>query len=108
VVLDKTWRPASHGSQHAKRIFRGQRAQRDLRRWLDGRGLDSAWMPSDVQFLKWALDEAVWWRCPEIIAPLRKLVHEAGVPHWRSWIYGMLTRRPAPDWVSVEPSVREE
>ena len=108
VVLDKTWRQASHGSQHAKRIFRGQRAQRDLRRWLDGRGLDSAWMPSDVQFLKWALDEAVWWRCPEIIAPLRKLAHEAGVPHWRSWIYGMLTRRPAPDWVSVEPSVREE
>ena len=108
VVLDKTWRPASHGSQHAKRIFRGQRAQRDLRRWLDGHGLDSAWMPSDVQFLKWALDETVWWRCPEIIAPLRKLVHEAGVPHWRSWIYGMLTRRPAPDWVSVEPSVREE
>ena len=108
VVLDKTWRPASHGSQHTKRIFRGQRAQRDLRRWLDGRGLDSAWMPSDVQFLKWALDEAVWWRCPEIIAPLRKLAHEAGVPHWRSWIYGMLTRRPAPDWVSVEPSVREE
>lgn len=108
VVLDKTWRPASHGSQHAKRIFRGQRAQRDLRRWLDGRGLDSAWMPSDVQFLKWALDEAVWWRCPEIVAPLRKLAHQAGVPHWRSWIYGMLTRRPAPDWVSVEPSVREE
>lgn len=108
VVLDKTWRPASHGSQHAKRIFRGQRAQRDLRRWLDGHGLDSAWMPSDVQFLNWALDEAVWWRCPEIVAPLRKLAHQAGVPHWRSWIYGMLTRRPAPDWVSIEPSVREE
>ena len=108
VVLDKTWRPASHGSQHAKRIFRGQRAQRDLRRWLDGHGLDSAWMPSDVQFLNWALDEAVWWRCPEIVAPLRKLAHQAGVPHWRSWIYGMLTRRPAPDWVCVEPSVREE
>lgn len=108
VVLDKTWRPASHGSQHAKRIFRGQRAQRDLRRWLDGHGLDSAWMPRDVQFLKWALDEAVWWRCPEIVAPLRMLAREARIWHWRSWIYGMLTRRPAPDWVSVEPSVREE
>jgi glycosyltransferase involved in cell wall biosynthesis len=108
VVLDKTWRPASHGSQHAKRIFRGQRAQRDLRSWLEARGIDADWMPSDAQFLKWALDEAVWWRCPEIIAPLRTLAREAGVWHWRSWIYGMLTRRSAPDWVSVEPSVREE
>jgi glycosyltransferase involved in cell wall biosynthesis len=108
VVLDKTWRPASHGSQHAKRIFRGQRAQRDLRCWLDGCGLDSAWMPRDVQFLKWSLDEAVWWRCPEIIAPLRTLAREAGIWHWRSWIYGILTSRPAPDWVCVEPSVREE
>ena len=108
VVLDKTWRPASHGSQHAKRIFRGQRAQRDLRSWLEARGIDADWMPSDAQFLKWALDEAVWWRCPEIITPLRTLAREAGVWHWRSWIYGMLTRRSAPDWVSVEPSVREE
>ena len=108
VVLDKTWRLASHGSQHAKRIFRGQRAQRDLRRWLDGRGLDSAWMPSDVQFLKWALDEAVWWRCPEIIAPLRKLAHEAGVSHWRSWLYGMVVRRTEPAWINVEPQVLQE
>jgi glycosyltransferase involved in cell wall biosynthesis len=108
VVLDKTWRPASHGSQHAKRIFRGQRAQRDLRRWLDGRGLDSAWMPSDVHFLKWALDEAVWRRCPEIIVPLRKLAHEAGVPHWRSWLYGMVVRRTEPTWINVEPQVLQE
>ena len=108
VVLDKTWRPASHGSQHAKRIFRGQRAQRDLRRWLDGRGLDSAWMPSDVQFLKWALDEAVWWRCPEIIAPLRKLAHEAGGLHWRSWLYGMVVRQTEPAWINVEPQVLQE
>lgn len=105
VVLDKTWRPASHGSQHAKRIFRGQSAQRDLRRWLDGRGLDSAWMPSDVQFLKWALDEAVWLRCPEIIGPLRKLAHEAGLWHWRSWLYGMAVRRTEPEWIHVEPQM---
>lgn len=108
VVLDKTWRPASHGSQHAKRIFRGQRAQRDLRCWLNGRGLHSAWLPSDVQFLKWALDEAVWWRCPEIIVPLRKLAVAAGVSHWRSWIYGLVARRPAPGWVNEEPKVRDE
>lgn len=108
VVLDKTWRPSSHGSQHAKRIFRGQRAQRDLRGWLVERGLDSDWMPSDAQFLKWALDEAVWWRCPEIIAPLRKLARKAGVPHWRSWLYGMAARRPEPAWINVEPQVLQE
>lgn len=105
VVLDKTWRPASHGSQHAKRIFRGQRAQRDLRRWLDGRGLDSAWMPSDVQFLKWALDEAVWWRCPEIVAPLRRLARKQGLWHWRSWLYGMAVLRPEPEWIGTKPQV---
>lgn len=105
VVLDKTWRPGSHGSQHAKRIFRGQRAQRDLRGWLGGRGLDSSWMPGDAQILKWALDEAVWWRCPEIIAPLRKLARGAGVRHWRSWLYGMPVRRPEPEWTNVEPRV---
>jgi glycosyltransferase involved in cell wall biosynthesis len=108
VVLDKTWRPASHGSQHAKRIFRGQRAQRDLRCWLDGHGLDSAWMPRDAQFLKWALDEAVWWRCPEIIAPLRKLARKEGVQHLRSWLYGMAVRRPEPEWINVEPQVMQQ
>ena len=106
VVLDKTWRPASHGSQHAKRIFRGQRAQRDLRCWLTERGLPADWLPADAQFLKWALDEAVWWRCPEIIAPLRKLARKAGVRHWRSWLYGMAVCRPEPEWIDIEPSVQ--
>lgn len=105
VVLDKTWRPASHGSQHAKRIFRGQRAQRHLRGWLEERGLDSAWMPSDAQFLTWALDEAVWRRCPEIIEPLRNLARAAGVWHWRSWLYGLAVRRPVPEWIDVNPQV---
>ena len=106
MVLDKTWRPASHGSQHAKRIFRGQRAQRDLRCWLAERGLNADWLPADSQFLKWALDEAVWWRCPEIIAPLRKLAREQGVRHWRSWLYGMAVRCPEPEWIGIEPSVQ--
>jgi len=108
VVLDKTWRPASHGSQHAKRIFRGQRAQRDLRGWLASRKLSTDWMPSDVQFLKWALDEAVWRRCPEIIPPLRRLARTAGVRHGRSWLYSLVARGPKPDWLGVEPEVLEE
>ena len=108
VVLDKTWRPASHGSQHAKRIFRGQRAQRDLRDWLAGKGLAAGWMPSDAQFLKWALDEAVWRRHPEIIPPLRRLARSAGVRHWRSCLYSLAIRRSEPDWLNVEPEVLEE
>jgi len=108
VVLDKTWRPASHGSQHAKRIFRGQRAQRDLRRWLTERGLDAAWLPSDAAFLRWALDEAVWCRCPEIIPPLRRLSRSAGVRHARSFLYSLAVRCPEPDWLVVEPKVLEE
>jgi hypothetical protein len=105
VVLDKTWRPASHGSQHAKRIFRGQRAQRDLREWLDARGLDSTWLPSDEQFVKWALDEAVWWNCPEIIPPLRKLAGTLGVHHWRSWGYGLVARKEVPNWIDAAPQI---
>lgn len=105
VVLDKTWRPASHGSQHAKRIFRGQRAQRDLRSWLEARGIDAAWMPSDAQFLKWALDEAVWWRCPEIIPPLRKMAGQIGVRHWRSFVYGLVSPGKIPAWVEEMPRV---
>lgn len=108
VVLDKTWRPASHGSQHAKRIFRGQRAQRDLRNWLAGRGLDAAWLPSDATFLRWALDEAVWRRCPEIIPPLHALARPAGVRHWRSFLYSLAVRRPEPDWISLEPRILEQ
>ncbi|MCX6970105.1 MAG: glycosyltransferase family A protein [Verrucomicrobia bacterium] len=108
VVLDKTWRPVSHGSQHAKRIFRGQRAQRDLRGWLAKREVDTSWMPSDAEFFRWALDEAVWRRCPEIIPPLRKLAKAEGVRHWRSFLYSLAVRRPLPDWIGVEPKVLEE
>jgi len=108
VVLDKTWRPASHGSQHAKRIFRSQRAQRDLRGWLAARGLDATWLPSDATFLRWALDEAVWRRCPEIIPPLRRLARSAGCRHAGSFLYSLAIRRPEPDWLGLEPKVLEE
>jgi hypothetical protein len=105
VVLDKTWRPASHGSQHAKRIYRGQRMQRDLRQWLVEKNCSVAWMPTDEQLMKWALDESVWWRCPEIIPPLRKIAKELGVSHWRSFLYGAAFRRPCPEWLVVKPQV---
>ena len=108
VVLDKTWRPSSHGSQHSKRIFRGQQAQRNLRQWLQDQKLDTEWMPGDAIFLRWALDEAVWRRCPEIIPPLRRVARAAGIRHWRSFLYSLVTRQPAPDWISLEPRILEE
>jgi len=108
VVLDKTWRLASHGSQHAKRIFRGQRAQRDLRGWLQHHAIDASWMPSDADFLRDALDEAVWRRCPEIIQPLRRLARSAGVWHWRSFLYSLAGHHPEPDWLNVDPKALEE
>lgn len=107
VVLDKTWRPASHGSQHAKRIFRSQRAQRDLRAWLTARGLDAGWLPADAELVRWALDEAVWHRCPEIIPPLRRLAKACGLRHLRSLLCVLAGRRAEPDWIGVEPAVLE-
>ena len=69
------------------------------------KNLSASWMPGDAQFVKWALDEAVWWRCPEIIAPLRRIAKELGVSHWRSFLYGAAVRRPCPEWVAIEPQV---
>jgi len=109
VVLDKTWRPSSHGSQHAKRIFRGQRAQRDLRGWCAGLGLDASWIPDDREILRRALDEAVWRRERALIRPLRALAAAAGLRHWRSALYALAAPAGAPpDWAGVEPRAVHE
>jgi len=105
VVLDKTWRPSSHGSQHAKRIYRGQRAQRDLRAWCRDRELDASWMPQDAEILCRALDEALWRREFGILKPLRKLARLHGLSHWRSALVSAVFRRPPPDWIAVEPRI---
>jgi glycosyltransferase involved in cell wall biosynthesis len=105
VVLDKTWRPSSHGSQHAKRIFRGQRAQRDLRTWCEDRALDASWIPADTEILRRALDEALWRREFGVLKPLRTLAAECGLTHWKSALTSALTNSPEPDWIHVEPQV---
>lgn len=107
VVLDKIWRPSSHGSQHAKRIFRGQRAQRDLRVWCRERGLDDSWMPQDAEILRRALDETLWRREFSILEPLRRQASALGVRHGKSALAALLFRRPVPDWVSIEPRICE-
>lgn len=105
VVLDKRWQPASHGSQHAKRIYRGQLAQRRLRAWCESNGADASWIPSEQVIVRWALDEAVWLRCPEILSALRREARAVGVQHWRSWLAGLVFRRPEPDWL-VQSGIR--
>lgn len=105
VVLDKTWRPSSHGSQHAKRIYRGQRAQRDLRGWCQDRGLDDSWMPPDSEILRRALDETLWRREFRILKPLRDLARHHGLSHWRSALVSAVLSSPPPDWIAVEPRI---
>lgn len=102
-VLDKTWMPASHGSQHAKRIYRGQKAQRALKYWCQVREVDSAILPSDQAFLKKALDEAIDWKCWEILKPLLNEAKEIGLGHWRAQLMALLHRETAPDWIDVKP-----
>lgn len=108
VVLDKAWHPSSHGSQHAKRIYRGQRAQRDLRAWCQKNGADEAWIPSDAEIVKRALDEAVWRRTGNILRPLRKEAKPLGVRHWRSALLALGLLSPSPDWLEEKPRVLDQ
>jgi glycosyltransferase involved in cell wall biosynthesis len=104
-VLDKTWRASSHGSQHSKRIYRGQRAQRNLREWCRGRKIDPFILPSDQCFLKRALDEAIDWNCWEILAPLLREARSVGLNHWRGAVMRLIHRVAEPDWIHGNPSV---
>ena len=101
VVLDKSWHPSSHGSQHAKRIFRGQLAQRLLREWCHSAGIDNSWIPSDQEILCRALDEALWRREFGILKPLRKLAAASGLRHWKSSVAAAISSAPEPDWIPV-------
>jgi glycosyltransferase involved in cell wall biosynthesis len=107
-VLDKTWRPSSHGSQHAKRIFRGQKAQRALSAWCRDRDVDPIILPADTAFLKKALDEAIDWKCWEIIRPLLRECRVAGMNHWRGWMASFFHSVQEPDWININPSSQHE
>jgi len=103
-VLDKTWRPASHGSQLAKRIYRGQNAQRALLAWCRDQGINSKILPSDKVFLKKALDEAIDWKCWEVLRPLLNEAKAVGLHHWPAKLMALLHRGGAPDWIRVKPA----
>jgi glycosyltransferase involved in cell wall biosynthesis len=103
VVLDKTWRSASHGSQHAKRIYRGQKAQRALRNWCHEHEVDVSILPTDQVFMKKALDEAIDWKCWEIICPLLHDARNLGLIHWRGIMTSLLHWEAEPDWIHEIP-----
>jgi hypothetical protein len=108
VVLDKTWSAGSHGSQHAKRIFRGQMAQRALRDWCRKRGLDTGWMPTDTEIVRRALDEAAWRREITIVPPLRAEAKRLGLRHGRSWALSFLAPAATPPWILEPCQTRED
>ncbi|KAB2644241.1 MAG: glycosyltransferase family 2 protein [Verrucomicrobia bacterium] len=99
VVLDKLWQPASHGSQHSKRIYRGQVAQRALKNWAQVRNIPADWMPLDREIIKSALDEAVWRRSYTILRPLLTEAQAHGVWHWRAFLLSILFPRKNPQWM---------
>lgn len=102
VVLDKTWRPGSHGSQAAKRIYRGWMSKARLRRWGAARGLDVSWIPSDADLVTQAIREAIHYRCPEILPALLRDARSAGFQNfwtWRALWTARLIGRDEPEWV---------
>jgi hypothetical protein len=108
TVLDKTWRPSSHGSQHSKRIYRGQRAQRALREWCQEQKIEPSILPSDQVFLKKALDEAIDWKCWEILPRLLRDARSAELNHWRGAVMRLIHRVAEPDWIHVNPSLMHD
>jgi len=70
VVLDKTYREGSHGSQTAKRIYRGWLSKNSLRSWGEARGLDVRWIPNPNELINCAMKEVFYWKCWELITPL--------------------------------------
>lgn len=100
VVLDKNWMPASHGSQHSRRIYCGQLAQRALKAWATQRGAPIDWMPDDKRIIKSALDEAVWRRSYELMKPLLQEAKNLGVSHWKASLLSLLFHPQIPEWIA--------
>jgi len=113
VVLDKTWREGSAGSNDAKRIYRSFWAQKYLRPWCAARSLDFSWAGSDADFVRDALKDALYWRADSVLAPLREQCPAHGYQGiWyyraqvREFFLRLRGRLPAePAWVKVRPSI---
>ncbi len=113
VVLDKTWREGSAGSNDAKRIYRSFWAQKYLRPWCAARGLDFSWAGSDADFAREALKDALYWRADSVLDPLREqcAAHGyRGLWYYRAQVREFLLRLRGrlpvePAWVKVRPSI---
>ncbi|MFI0348477.1 MAG: glycosyltransferase family 2 protein [Chthoniobacterales bacterium] len=92
VILDKMWRPSSHGSQDSKRIYRGQKALRALKTWACDRQIGVDWMPDDQKIIRSALDEAIWRRHYDILSSLLKEAKTVQLFHWKAILLSMLFR----------------
>lgn len=113
VVLDKTWRPGSAGSQDAKRIYRGLHAQKNLRSWGSSRQVDLSWMDSDQELSADALKQALHWKTHSILSPLLEICRADG--YQGIWYYRALFRLAflklsganlqPPAWLSVKPQL---
>ncbi|HRJ71596.1 MAG TPA: glycosyltransferase family 2 protein [Terrimicrobiaceae bacterium] len=111
VVLDKTWRDGSAGTQDAKRIWRGLRAQRALRGWCAGQGLDFSWAGPDADLARFAVMEALHCRTDAILPALLAVSRACG--YRGVWYYRALLRLarnavsgsqpPPPAWLDPAP-----
>lgn len=99
VVLDKIWRPSSHGSQHSKRIYRGQRALRALKSWSAERGVATDWMPNDQEIIKSALDETLWRRRYDILIPLLEEAKKNHLFYWKGNLLAFFLGKEIPEWI---------
>ena len=80
VVLDKTFREGSAGSQFGRRIESGLRAQLAFLPWCEARGINPAFLgKGPAAIVDQAFREAIWHRCWEIIPALRQQAEVLGI-----------------------------
>lgn len=86
VVLDKTWRLASAGSQNARRIWSGLRSRLALKGWCEQHNLELVGLPVDrKKILESALKEAIWFRTGSILPALIAEGRKVGASRWWIW-----------------------
>jgi len=113
VVLDKTWRPVSAGKMDACRIWNGLHSRLALPGWCRQHGV--AWpsaLPHDQKTLfEKAVNEAVWFRCWDVLGPLLDDCRRRGIrTFWtvkaavEFTLRGGARRHPSPAWITPLPS----
>jgi len=113
VVLDKTWRPVSAGKMDARRIWNGLHSRLALPGWCHQHRV--AWpstLPHNQKTLfEKAVNEAVWFRCWDVLGPLLDDCRRRGIrTFWtvkaavEFTLRGGARRHPSPAWITPLPS----